>query len=205
MIPEGMSGAIMKRTISTVLLITTIVGCSTTPAPLALRDGWMATVSTDDFTDERQCRVTWAHRDRLGPWRRVFALYPVAVFEAGKAPIIGVESVAASGLTTVRIPVGNVQLRVDSGETHDLTAFDIATYQAKIASGATADATAEMEKAMAPVTYATEFQSEAILKDLLTGLTVRIRQIAANTPGETGEFPLAGFGDAVAKCEEALK
>lgn len=200
--------------VSTVLLS---AGCAVNqPAP-SVR--WIAQHSTDEFTDEATCRVTVGSRYTA---RNVYtytgSLYPFVESKEGELRV----GVMSGG--RVKIPVGEVQLRIDQNPAWNIAVHETPAdlvpsqdfpgpYQAQLSDeqremvASTYRATMEhTAQAMSPYTATTGEKAEAILRQMLDGDKLIYRAVGLNQPGSgTGEYDLdASLNAALARCGISL-
>lgn len=177
---------------------------------------WFTKRGVDEFTDIRSCMVTAASR-----YTARFATsysgnyYPFVEIRAGSLRV-GVRSGGR-----VKIPVGDVQIRIDDHKTWMIassetpldylpqaTRKDIARRVKEM--GGDADKAkasyeavmATMVKSMSPFTAATGEKARKILRQMVNGHQIKYRTVGLNAPESTkGEYYLDGsFRTALQKC-----
>ena len=192
------------RRILAVVLVVGLSGCGG-GAGVAPSVRWFTQGGVDEFTDVRSCMVTAASR-----YTARFATsytgkyYPFVETRAGSLRV-GVRSGGR-----VKIPVGDVQIRIDDHKTWTIasaetpldympqaTRDDIArrvkamggdadrakaTYEAMMAT---------MARSMSPFTAATGEKARKILRQMMNGTRIKYRTVGMNAPGSTkGEYYL---------------
>ncbi|HBN8194397.1 TPA: hypothetical protein L3664_000867 [Pseudomonas aeruginosa] len=180
----------MKRTIALASALF-LFGCSTGPV-------WQATSTTDEFTDKTTMMVTTGDFSTSNSViTRSMHYYPV-VRKEGEEIYVGLMSGGR-----YKIPVGTVQLRVDQNEAWTITpqetpvsmmpeapqySMNLPPDQAEIVKNAQAQVMTSMAQAMSPYTVTSGDKAKKILKQMLSGTTLKYRTVginqAASTTGE---------------------
>ena len=191
----------MKKAIL-VLLISTISGC----AGNAVKQNWVVVRDTDQFTDKTTCTVTtgsFYSTDNFYTLNNHF--YPF-VQKAGSAILVGVQSGGK-----FKIPVGAIQLRIDSKSAWTITSAEtpilasstnmnsqplvypanVTDEQKKLIDATYKNSMDNATKAMSPFTAATDAKANQILKEMLQGHKLIYRTVGLNQAASTtGEVQL---------------
>lgn len=184
-----------------IIMAMAIAGCSSSKPEIK----WVSAKNKDEFTDVSSCKVTVGS---LYTHKNVYT-------EAGKFyPYIEkVDGVLRVGLQSggkYKIPVGNIQLRIDSNKTWDIstseTPLDLAPpiqsfntdyiaelseEQKKIIEGAYESTLATSAKLISPYTVTTGDKAVLIVKEMLVGNELKYRTIGFNqAASSTGSYAL---------------
>jgi hypothetical protein len=184
------------------LLITlTLSGCASTPAKVE----WITDKKTDEFTDITTCRVTTgSYYTSSGVYTKTGALYPMV------EQVDGVLRVGLQSGGKYKIPVGNVQLRIDNNTAWDISTSEtpvdlvptinpmtsistanLSDEQKKIIDQSVANAMNSTAQIMSPYTVATGDKAKSILKEMLSGKELKYRTVGLNQAASTiGSFNL---------------
>ena len=174
------------------MLTTMSVGCATKVIP---KVGWVSLSSVDEFTDQKSCRVT------VGSiYTQVGNFYPLIENVNGELRV-GLQSGGR-----IKIPVGNIQLRIDGNKHWDITTsetpLDLAPKSTVDVSIYTHDLPDEQRilvessikdsaKILSPYTMTIGDKAKKIVKEMLNGKKIIYRTVAINQGGSTtGEFVL---------------
>lgn len=186
----------MTKIILAIATAVLLSGCQTVPGKL-----WVASVTTDQFTDTQTKMVT------VGSFQSKGTLYT----EAGKYyPFVGVKN----GVTYVgirsggrfRIPTGTVQIRIDGNPawtiTPEETPADLipgTVPAANAPAGVTNEMMANISKILSPYTAATGKKADDIIKQMSTGKVIKYRTVGLNQAASTtGEVNIdASFNEAI--------
>ena len=203
-------------------------GCGSTPTPplsAALtppKIHWIVKHEIDEFSDIKTCMVTVGSLyTQTNIYDFSSRLYPFIAKKDGEL-LVGVRSGGK-----IKIPVGNIQLRIDNNKAWTITTSEtpldfcskqiISSYSnapADIAKlyGATNDqivtGTQALEKAMeysstflSPYTATTGEKAKKILNEMLNGKILKYRSISFNIQGTTGKYELdESFKNALKQC-----
>lgn len=166
---------------------------------------WISVKNTDEFTDVSSCKVTVGS---LYSSKKVYTeigkYYPFIEDVNGELRV-GLQSGGQ-----YKIPVGNVQLRIDSNKTWDIVAsetpLDLAPTGASFQPSYVANMTDEQKKmvaasyesameisakAMSPFTATTGKKAENIVREMLSGKSLKYRTIGLNqAASSTGVYKL---------------
>lgn len=190
-----------------------LAGCATSPNPTAMATSqWRAIERTDEFTDQRWCRVQQREANRLFP-----TLYYIAVIEKRQDGLrVGL---ASSG--RYNLPVGTVRMRIDDNEawtiTPDETPIDSGseqyagmrrsleadgTPQGAAASSAIGETSRAVQQMVSPYTVATGDKARAILEQMRTGRRLIYQTVGINAAASsTGRIELGPeLIEALARC-----
>ena len=186
----------MKR-ISLFLLVVTLAGCSAA-TPTQWKNEWVATKWTDSFSDEEFCMVTYGTTpDGVVALQNSTMFYPFVGFKSDSLTV-GVRSGGQ-----FRIPVGDVQIRIDERESWTITTLETPIAFSPAAGTAQAGAVTEtFTRSLSPFTSTTGERAERLLAEMESGATIRYRTVAMNQPGSTtGQVEIdESFGVALAAC-----
>ena len=191
----------MKNTIL-VLLISTLAGC----AGNAVKQNWVVVRDTDQFTDKTTCTVTtgsFYSSDNIYTLNNHF--YPF-VQKAGSVILVGVQSGGK-----FKIPVGTIQLRIDSKSAWTITSAEtpilassanmnsqpivypanVTDEQKKLIDATYKNSMDNATKTMSPFTATTDAKANQILKEMLQGHKLIYRIVGLNQAASTtGEVQL---------------
>jgi hypothetical protein len=173
---------------SAILVSSTLftAGCVTVPAPN--QHNWIPVVKVDEFTGVKTSFATAG--TEAGNMTRPGVLYPfVGVLPDGEI-IVGLRSGGK-----FRVPVGNVQLRIDDHPAWDISMLEsagVGRADKPAAAGASIEAAIAQVQALSygvtPYTAARGDKAKAILAQLLSGKKLKFRQ----APGGLGMQPTTG-------------
>lgn len=199
-----------------------LVGCNVTPPKIE----WFTQVSIDEFTDEVSCTVTQG-----GLYTSSGVIYTInnQVYPAVHFDSYGVFVGVISG-GNIRIPVGDVRVRVDNNEPWTLQAANtpktalkvdsptsqehLSTYtqslspeqkaQIEAAYGSAMNLTANM---MLPYTFVGGDDAARLIDEMKSGRQIRLQRIAlGNTTSTVGIHDIdQSFHDALAKCQSLIQ
>jgi len=189
--------------IFTIALILTLSGCAAVPSP---KVEWVSRTNIDEFTDKKTCSVTVGS---LYTQNSVYTYsnhyYPYVDVVNGEARV-GVKSGGR-----VKIPVGDVQIRIDtnkawtisSSETPldyvpegtlrnmELYAKNLPVQNQELVKNTYKVTMESAARAMSPFTATTGDKAHSILREMLSGKTIKYRTIGLNqAASSTGEYPL---------------
>ena len=188
-------------------------GCAGTSPKIS----WVASVNVDEFTDKKTCSVS------------VGSLYTkssVFTYSNHYYPYIEVVDndlrVGIKSGGNYRIPVGNIQIRIDNNDAWTIntsetpldyapqaSTVDFSQYvenlpeESRKQAQRTYDAAMEgSARAMSPFTAATGEKARAILDEMVNGKEIKYRTIGMNQAASTtGEYALdASLPEALSKC-----
>jgi hypothetical protein len=190
----------ISKTLSLGLIGLTLAGCASAP-----KVEWIADKKTDEFTDKTTCRATTGSLyTHSAVYTKNGAFYPMV------EQVDGVLRVGLQSGGKYKIPVGNVQIRIDSNNVWDIstnetpvdlvpTANPMATLttsnlndeQKKIVEQSIATAMNSTTQALSPYTVATGDKAKSILKEMLDGKELKYRTVGLNQSASTiGTFKL---------------
>lgn len=178
------------------LALLLVAGCATVNPP---RQEWVATRSVDAFTDVETCMVTFGRIESRGAYQEALSFYPFVGFWGADSLTVGVRSGGA-----VRVPVGDVQMRIDAHDAWTITTAE--TPLTMIPAGLSETAAGETyARALSPFTSTTGERAAALLRQMEGGAVIRYRVLAVNQAGSsTGEVPLGeAFRAALTQCRGA--
>lgn len=181
----------MKGIIAVLAATVALGGCAAGPT-------WQATGTTDEFTDKTTMMVTTSEFPASGSIvTRSLHFYPV-VRKEGNEIYVGLMSGGR-----FKIPVGTVQLRIDQNEAWTITpqetpvsmmpaapqyALSLPPEQAALVKQTQDQAMLNVTQMMSPYTVTGGEKAKKILKQMLTGRTLKFRTVginqAASTTGE---------------------
>lgn len=184
----------MKRIIAMSLAAVALAGCASGSV-------WKATGTTDEFTDKTTMMVTTGNFTAgSSVVTSSLKFYPVVRKEGGEI-YVGLMSGGR-----YKIPVGTVQIRIDQNEAWTITpqetpvglvpaapeiALGLPPEQAELVKKAQAQAMENVYKMMSPYTVAGGAKAKAILKQMVTGQTLKFRTVGVNQAASTtGEVAL---------------
>jgi hypothetical protein len=201
--------ALSKYSVLGIML--TLTGCASAP-----KVEWVTDKQTDEFTDVTTCRATTgSFYSTSGIYTKVGALYPMVEQVDGELRV-GLQSGGK-----YKIPVGNIQLRIDSNKAWDIntseTPIDLLSTinplvaipmdnlpedQKKMIEQSVESSKKMTAQAMAPYTVATGDKAKAILKEMLAGKELKYRTVGLVQASSTvGEFKLdESLGKALTAC-----
>ena len=206
---EGLNKTAVAMTTAGLLL----AGCATS---LPSYDSWSARRDVDAFTDVQSCRVTLGDLVALDFYRMRGAHYYPVIERRGDEVRVGLMS-----HPTLPLPVGRIQIRVDSHEAWtidpsetpvDRPAVTPDQIMAQLPADATPEQRAAVERSVqmmsgtitqstSPYTVATGARALEIIDQMRTGQQVIFRTVGANSASYAGNAPLgASFNAALASC-----
>jgi hypothetical protein len=207
----------MIRGLTAVALALNLAAC----LPPSPKHEWQSFHSTDAFTDESWCDVTFAGRDYAFNYSYAYNgfIYPVVRVREGTMVVAFTTASVVPGQTTIAIPVGDLQVRIDSNPAETLLAsetpgeinqsyqkmFDAQAKSMNLTPEQQAAYTASTQgilKTMSPVTAVAGDRAQAIVKEMLTGKTLIYRQTTTGMNGRISEIPLEGFAQKLADCQK---
>ncbi|KII30077.1 hypothetical protein [Pseudomonas fluorescens] len=181
----------MKRIIAISLAAVVLSGCASGSV-------WKATGSTDEFTDKTTMMVTTGNYTAGSSIVTSSLKYYPVVRKEGSEIYVGLMSGGR-----YKIPVGTVQFRIDQNEAWTITpqetpiglvpaspeiALGLPSEQAELIKKTQAQAMENAYKMMSPYTITGGAKAKAILKQMVTGQTLKFRTVginqAASTTGE---------------------
>lgn len=187
-------------------------GCAATKPAIE----WISVKNIDDFTDVKSCKVTVGSLyTRSNVYTEVGKFYPFIEKVNGDL-LIGLQSGGQ-----FKIPVGNVQLRIDSNEAWSISTSEtpvellssaqpfqqeylntLPEEQRKIVTSSYDSAMKVTTQAMSPFTAATGEKAKQIVEEMLKGTILKYRTIGLNQAASTiGEHKLdQSFITALADC-----
>ena len=180
------------------MLTTMSVGCAPKVTP---KVGWVSLSSVDEFTDQKSCRVTVGSIYTANSiYTQVGNFYPLIEKVNGELRV-GLQSGGK-----IKIPVGNIQLRIDGNKHWDITTsetpLDLAPKSTVDMSIYTHNLPDEQRilvessikdsaKILSPYTMTIGDKAKKIVKEMLNGKKIIYRTVAINQGGSTtGEFVL---------------
>lgn len=186
----------MKKLVFAITIAMLLASCQTSPTKL-----WVASLSTDRFTDVQTKMVT------VGSFQSGGALYT----QTGKYyPFVGNKNgliyVGIRSGGSYRIPTGTVQIRIDENTawtiTPEETPVDLVpgtAPAATAAAGVPQEMMASMSKMLSPYTATTGKKARDIIKEMAAGKVIRYRTVGLNQAASTtGEVQIdASFIEAI--------
>ena len=199
-----------------------LVGCNVTPPKIE----WFTQVKIDEFTDETSCTVTQG-----GLYTSSGIIYTInnQVYPAVHFDNYDVFVGVISG-GSVRIPVGDVRIRIDNNEPWTLQAANTPKTSLKVdgptsqehlnaylqslspeqkaqfdaAYDSAMDATSNM---LSPYTFVGGKDAERLINEMKNGKQIRLQRIAlGNTTSTVGIHDIdQSFHDALAKCQSLIQ
>lgn len=184
----------MKRIVSVLAATMALGGCASGPT-------WQATGTTDEFTDKTTMMVTTSEFPASGSIvTRSLRFYPV-VRKEGDEIYVGLMSGGR-----FKIPVGTVQLRIDQNEAWTITpqetpvsmmpsapqyTLNLPPEQAALVKQTQDQAMLNVTQLMSPYTVTGGDKAKKIIKQILSGHTLKYRTVGINQAASTtGEVQL---------------
>lgn len=167
---------------------------------------WFVQENIDEFTDVKTCRVTvGTHYTHSTIYIQSNTLYPFIELKNGDLRV----GVLSGG--KIKVPVGNVQLRIDDNKAWTITITEtpldyispettqylkspnektLNTEQSETTKKAVEAAVYQVHAAISPYTATTGEKAKQILDEMLKGKILKYRSISGNTQGTTGKYNL---------------